>query len=292
MKSAAVIGVGAMGGPIVRRIQSGGFRVIACDKDQDALRAFGDSDVEVTEEAAGCAAADIVLVLVATADQVHSVLTGPDGLTSGLTPEHAPLVAVMSTVGAETVLEVQRALEPMGIRVIDAPISGGSLRAEEGRLSVIMGGDAEAIAAARPVMQCLGPDLFHCGPVGVAQTIKIVNNILGMVNTVVCAEAYRAALDHGVSLDAMTPILDVSTGRNWLSATPGEAAESFARFTSERRVFDSLMSIMRKDGTLGLEVLAGSEGEFPIISGLVSLVRAIGDETFDNWRVVGAAKAD
>jgi 3-hydroxyisobutyrate dehydrogenase len=292
VKSVAVIGVGAMGAPIARRILSGGFELTVCDRSDDALRPFADSGVRVTHQPADCSAADLVLILVATSDQLRDVLMGENGITSGLTPQHSPLVGVMSTVSPDTVVDVQRTLAPMGIRVIDSPISGGAVRAEEGRLAVIMGGDASDIEAVTPVMQCLGPELFHCGPVGAAQTIKILNNILGMVNTVTVAEVYRLALDHGLSLDDATRILDVSTGRNWLSATPGEAATSFGTFTASRRSFDSLMAIMRKDRDLGLGLLSGSDGSFPVIEQLVSLVDSLGDETFDNWRVVGASRED
>jgi 3-hydroxyisobutyrate dehydrogenase len=287
VESVAVVGVGAMGGPIARGVRTGGFDLTVCDVSDEALRPFAAEGVKTTTRPADCAACDLVAILVATVDQTRSVLLGEDGVASAVSPERSPLVAVMSTVGRDAILELENSLRPFGVRLVDAPISGGSVRAREGTLSVIMGGDRADVEMARPVMACLGPELFHCGPVGAAQTVKVINNILGMVNTITAAEAYRLAVEHELDLAETTRILDVSTGRNWLSAVPDEAARSFGTFTSTRRAFDSLMAIMRKDASLGLELVSDSDGEFPVIERVATLVNSLGDETFDNWCAVG-----
>src|SRR3954453_7273151 len=131
VKSVAVIGVGAMGGPMARRIAGGGFDLTVCDRSNDALRAF-EGDAVTTTRPADCAAADLILILVVTADQVREVVLGDNGITSGLTPEHSPLVAVMSTIGQTPVVELQEQLNPLGVRLIDSPISGGAVRAGGG----------------------------------------------------------------------------------------------------------------------------------------------------------------
>lgn len=292
VKSVAVVGVGAMGGPIARRIQSGGYELTVCDANDEALRRFDDGSALVTREPSACSAADLVLVLVATADQVREVVLGPSGIVAGLDSQRSPLVAVLSTVGRDTVVDLEQILAPMGMRLIDAPISGGPVRAEEGRLAVMMGGSAADVMAARPVMECLGPQVFHCGPVGAAQTIKIANNIIGVLNVLLAAEVYRLIVDHGLNLEDATPILDAGTGRNWLSSTPGEAASSLATFTATHDAFDGLMRIIRKDVALGLELRSGSTGAYPLIEGLAPIVNSLGDETYENWRAVGGQSPD
>jgi 3-hydroxyisobutyrate dehydrogenase len=292
VKSVAVIGVGTMGAPIARSILAGGFDVMVCDRSEDALRQFEGESVRTTTRAADCAAADLVLVLVVTADQVREVVMGEHGIVSGLTSERSPLVAVMSTVGRNPVVELDQELAVHGVRLIDAPISGGPARAEARKLSVMIGGRAADVAVAEPVFECLGPEVFHCGPVGAAQTVKIGNNILGMINTYAAAEVYRLMIEQGLDLTEATPVIDVSTGRNWLSARSGEAASSFKAFTASRRMYDGLNAIMRKDAALGLELLAGSDGSFPVIEGISALVNSLGEETFDNWQVVAGAAAD
>jgi 3-hydroxyisobutyrate dehydrogenase len=178
------------------------------------------------------------------------------------------------------------------VRLIDAPISGGALRAEVGSLAIIMGGEDDDIDFARPVMESLGTQLFHCGPVGAAQTVKIINNILGIASTHFAAEAYRLALDHGLSVTDTAAVLEASTGRNYLSENAGEAAASFAKWAGTRREFDSLRSIMLKDLGIALELTSASQGSYPATERLMSLVGSLGDETFENWCTVGAAPAE
>src|SRR3954449_2531174 len=116
VKSVAVIGVGAMGGPMARRIAAGGFDLTVCDRSDDALQAFGGAAVTTTRPA-DCAAADLILIRVVTADQVREVVLGDNGIASGLTPEHSPLVAVMSTIGQTPVVELREQLNPLGVRL-------------------------------------------------------------------------------------------------------------------------------------------------------------------------------
>jgi 3-hydroxyisobutyrate dehydrogenase len=287
--SAAVVGVGAMGAPIARRLISADYAVTVCDHSEAALAPFADGPATVTTEPAACAGAEIILILVATADQVRQVLLGEHGIASALDGNTSPLVAVMSTIGDRTVRDLQEQVAPVGLRLIDAPISGGPVRAEQGTLTVIMGGDAADIATARPFLECLGPNLFHCGRLGAGQTLKVANNILSNVNTLATAEVYRILVDRGLSLPEATQVLDVSTGRNWLSATPGEAATTFQSFTETREGFDSVLRIIRKDASLGRALSAESEGSFPVIEQVTALAESLGDETFDNWRAVAGA---
>ena len=288
VKSVAVIGVGAMGAPMARRILAAGYTVTVCDTSEQALAPFADSPATVTGRASHCNASDLVLVLVATGEQVRDVLIGRNGLISGLDQKRPPLVGIMSTVGSETMRDLEQSLAPLGIHLIDAPISGGAVRAEEGSLTLIVAGEESDIAIAKPVLECLGRELFHCGPVGVAQTVKIANNILAMVNTLTAAEVYRLVLDHDLTLAAATPIFDASSGRNWLSANPDEAARLYATFARTRHSFDSVMAVIRKDASLGLELRSRSGGSFPVIEQMTALVESLGDETFETWRTVGA----
>src|SRR3954451_13177038 len=99
LKSVAVIGVGAMGAPIARRILAGGHALTVCDRSDDALAPFADGAATVTRNPNDCSDADLIVILVATGDQVREVLVGPDGIASTLSPERRLLVAVMSTVG-------------------------------------------------------------------------------------------------------------------------------------------------------------------------------------------------
>ncbi|MYW96107.1 NAD(P)-dependent oxidoreductase [Amycolatopsis rubida] len=290
-QSAAVIGLGAMGAPIARRIQEAGHELTVCDKRQEAVRPLTESGAKVAEEPAGCGHADIVLVVVATGDQVRETLLGAGGLVSGL-GTHKPLVVVMSTVGQVMLVALRDQLNEKGLRLIDAPISGGAVRAAEGTLSVLVGGDEADFEAVKPVLDLLGRNIFHCGPVGSAQLVKIANNVLGNVNTLASAEVYRLLLEHGLAPSEVAPIFEASSGRNWLTADAGEVARAYAHLAGARREFDAVTPIMRKDIGLGTALARESSGSYPLIQALANVISHLGDETYENWHIVGTSRGN
>ena len=285
--SVGVIGVGAMGGPIARRLHEAGFAVTVCDQNESTLTRVAASGAVAVRQAAHCGACDVVLVLVATPQQVRQVVAGEDGLVTGVQSGHRPIVLIMSTVPGHVVIDLQSAVASSGVRLLDAPISGGLLRAEEGTLSVMAGGDKSDLQAVQPVLDVIATDVFHCGPLGSGATIKIVNNIVGTANTLVLAEACRIALECGLDLDETVRVLDASSGRTYLTGSPGEVPQFFARLTRTRQDFDSLTAIMRKDFSLAVDLAADVEGTYPLIDRLKSFADSIGDETYENWHAVG-----
>jgi 3-hydroxyisobutyrate dehydrogenase len=291
-QSVAVIGVGAMGAPMARRIHAAGFDLTVCDKSEEALAPFAKSGVTVTRNPSDCSASDIIIILVATPGQLRDVVLGEHGIKSGLAPGQSPILAVSSTVTPQAVYELQESLQGTAVRVIDVPISGGVVRAEKGTLTIIMGGEAADVESVKPVFATLGTQMFHCGGVGAAQTMKIVNNVLGVANYLIVAEAYRLAVEHGLALADTTRVLEVSTGRNFLSADASEVPATFSAYTKTRQDSATLMSILRKDIGLALELASDSQGEYPVIAGLMPVLDSLGDETFDNWAVIGALRPE
>jgi 3-hydroxyisobutyrate dehydrogenase-like beta-hydroxyacid dehydrogenase len=287
--SVAVIGVGAMGGPMASRLHEAGFDVTVCDRDEAALSRFDAAGIETVKEPSRCAGAEVVLVLVATPQQVRDVVAGESGIASGLFAARPPLVVVMSTVPAETVTELHEALLPSGVRVIDAPISGGVVRAARGTLSVMVGGEAADLEKIRPVLSAFASQVFHCGPVGSGETLKIVNNIIGTTSAMVMAEACRLALERGLDLDDTIRVLEASSGRTYLTADQGEAAEFYSQITRTRQGFDSLAAIMRKDFGLAVQLAGDVQGSYPLVERLKEFADVMGDETFENWHTVGTA---
>jgi 3-hydroxyisobutyrate dehydrogenase len=284
-QSVAVIGVGAMGAPMAARLLDAGFRVFLCDRDEAALARFRSTSATVVASPAECAHCDVVLVLVVTAAQLRDVVLGDGGVVTGLVGR-MPTIAVMSTVPPASLLELQRALAPHGVGLLDAPISGGAFRAAEGSLTIILGGGSDDVAVARPVLETLGTNILHCGPVGSAQVVKIVNNVIGSVNTLITAEAYRIAVENGLTLEVTTRVLDVSTGRNFLSSSSGDAPAAYGTWTEDRDAFDSLLAIMRKDLGLAVSLAEEAGGGFPVLTRLTALLDDLGEDTFTTWQAI------
>jgi 3-hydroxyisobutyrate dehydrogenase-like beta-hydroxyacid dehydrogenase len=291
IKSVAVIGVGAMGAPMAQRIQAAGFDLTVCDSREEALVPFIKSGTNIARSPADCAACDVVAIVVATPEQLRSVVLGSQGVRAGIAAQRSSILAVMSTVPARDLQELQRAVRPLGLDVIDAPVSGGVRRAEEGTLAIMTGGDPNIVELVRPVLASMGTHIFHCGGVGAAQTMKIVNNILGIANAVIAGEAYRLALENGLDPALVSQVLEVSTGRNFASAEPAGPASVYASMTRSRAGFDSLVSIVRKDIGLAAELASIAAGEYPAVASILALVEVLGDETYANWRRVGGIPA-
>ncbi|WP_170947636.1 MULTISPECIES: NAD(P)-dependent oxidoreductase [Nocardiaceae] len=288
MESVAVLGVGAMGAPMARRLASAGYAVTVCDRNVDALDSFAGVATTVSTDPRSCASADAVLVLVATAAQVAEVLVGDHGVFAGDVGERPPVVVVMSTVGPEHIRELRQGVARYGAGVVDAPVSGGVNGAENGTLSVFLGGDPATVDSIEPVLKHLGDRLFRCGGVGDAQTVKMVNNAIAVVNAHVGAEAFRFAVERGLLPAAVAPVLEASSGRNLLTVDSRDVATMFAEWTASRPDFDALTSIMAKDLRLVAELTEPNRLHYPVLGRLPDLVGAIGDDTFDTWRKVAA----
>ena len=142
------------------------------------------------------------------------------------------------------------------------------------------------MAAARPVFAAMGNNLFHCGEVGDAQKVKLVNNLICNANTMITAEAYRLAQEQGLDLGVLTEVLQVSTGRNFLTADPGGVSAVYASIAPDRERFKSTLSIMGKDAHIAANLAAGPLSAHPAIGSLISILDGAGDETFENWRRV------
>lgn len=287
--SVAVIGIGAMGAPIARRVSDAGFNLTVCDKNMTALAAFADTGVRVTEKPSDCADSDVIVVLVATAEQMRDAVFGESGIVSGTRPGQHPVVVIMSTVSRDAVIDVQSRLDSYGISIIDAPVSGGPPRAKDGTLSVLVGGDAADIDSVREFLECVGARIFHCGPVGSAQVVKIVNNMICAANVAITGEAYRLALANGIEMADFVPILDVSSGRNFLSASPDDAEAYFTGWSSSREVYNSTLAIVAKDVGLAADLAETAPGSYPALGALQQVVGRLGSATFEHWQAVAAA---
>lgn len=287
IRSVAVIGVGAMGAPMATNIHKAGFELTVCDRNPDALAPFATLGARCVRQARDCAGCDAVIVLVATPQQARAVVLGDDGLRAGL-DGRTPMLVVMGTIAPETMRELAHELEPTGMRVVDAPVSGGPVKAQAGTLAIMMGGAAEDVDRLRPLMQAMGPNLFHCGPLGAGQATKIVNNLVGITTLMVAAEAYRIAGDNGIRLPDAIPVFEAGSGRNFFTAHPKDAPEAYTAWTQTRADFDSIQSILRKDIDLALAIGEGS-GPLPFTKALRAMLDSVGDDTFETWSAVAAA---
>jgi 3-hydroxyisobutyrate dehydrogenase-like beta-hydroxyacid dehydrogenase len=153
---------------------------------------------------------DLVVSMVVDGDQVASVLLGEHGVVEAA---RAGLLCVdMSTIGPVDARRVAGALHERGVAMLDAPVTGSSPRAEEGTLTIMVGGEPDGYARALGVLETMGELIVHVGELGQGQMLKLINNSLGAANAAAVAEALLLARATGVDLDALVAVTSAGSG--------------------------------------------------------------------------------
>ena len=217
----AWIGLGAIGAPMARALAGAGLPVTAYDLFPAAREAI--AEVAATTETARGAArgADVVAVMVATPDQLEAVLFGEeDGIAGELTA--GTVLLIMSTVGPAALDATATRLAGTGVRIVDAPVSGGAARAADGDLLVMVGGAESDVAAARPVLDALASNAPVVGPrPGDGQRFKIVNQLLCGVHIAAAGEALALADSMGLDLRQVHEVLGTGAAASFMFGDRG-----------------------------------------------------------------------
>lgn len=269
------VGVGNIGGPMAQSVQGAGFELTVCDKNAEALRKFADTGARLCSNAEGCADSDVVILMVNNDDQLNDSVSGPGGLLNGLSEGNRPLVVIMSTVLPETVLGTAKTLAEKNISVIDAPVSGGAALAGQGALSIMVGGKAEDLARARPVLEAMGKKIFHCGALGNGEVAKILNNLVGLTTIMLLPEALQLGVRYGLDLRQLSSIMDVSSGRNFFSSDWDRARKQYNEFTSDLTRTASVIKIHAKDMKLALELGSEKETKMPLLQAAYDATKSL-----------------
>ena len=217
MKSIGFIGTGMIGNPMARALLKAGFHLKAHDQNPKALESVLAAGAEPVRGPADLKDAEAVLIMVNTMDQVNTVLLGKEGLVAGWGDGPKPVVVVMSTVSPEGIRELREQLDPEGIRLLDAPVSGGAVLAEEGKLAIMVGGPKQDFALVRPVFEGLGDKIYHVGPLGAGMAMKLVNNMIAITSMLIVPEAIALGAKYGLAADRMVDIINASSGKTFIT---------------------------------------------------------------------------
>jgi 3-hydroxyisobutyrate dehydrogenase len=194
--------------------------------------------------AKACAGADVVLIGVRDAAQLESALFGPSGASETLA--EGAVVILTSTVGRDAARDAARRLDELHVHLIDAPVSGGPVRAGEGDLLIMVGGDAEALAQGTSVLRALASTLTVAGPrVGDGQMLKTVNQLLCGVHTAAAAEALALAHALGLDLDSTLEVLGKGAAASFMLSDRGPRIVQ--QLTGSRPMLRSRLDVISKD---------------------------------------------
>lgn len=211
----AFIGVGNMGGRMSRRLLAAGYPVTVCDSSRELVESLVGDGARAAGSAADAAAdADLVILSLPTPAIVEAVISGEDGILRTARP--GTTVVDMSTGDPGTARRVEAACRAAGLNFLDAPVSRGVVGAEKGTLLIMVGGDAEVLEAARPVLSHLGSDIVHVGGPGSGQVVKLCNNMLAAIHMQALGEVLVTGVKAGVGVDTLASVLSGGTGGSWI----------------------------------------------------------------------------
>ena len=216
IKKVGVIGLGSMGMGIAQSLLRSGFEVHACDVRHETVQALADKGAHAAQSPAALAAqVHALLIVVVNAQQTEAVLFGEQGAASALAP--GSVVIACATVAPEFAEALGARLAGMGLRFIDAPISGGAAKAQAGEMSVMAAGAPEAFDACAGIFDAICAKLYRLGEQpGQGSKVKMINQLLAGVHIAAAAEAMALGLRAGCDPEALYEVISNSAGSSWM----------------------------------------------------------------------------
>jgi 3-hydroxyisobutyrate dehydrogenase-like beta-hydroxyacid dehydrogenase len=206
------IGLGAMGLPMARRVLSAGHTMYTTFhrrlEPAEELRAMGATVLATPAEVA--AVADVVITILPADAELREVVFGATGILRGVASGKALIEMTSGT--ALAMQEIAAAIERKGGAVLDAPVSGGTPAAEQGTLTIMVGGDEALLERFRPLLQAMGTRILHVGKVGQGKIVKIVNQVMAAIHLLTIGEAFALGIKNGADPDVLYEVIKNSSG--------------------------------------------------------------------------------
>ena len=215
MEKIGFIGLGIMGKPMAKNLVKAGYELTFYARRSEVIEEMeAEGATGVGSPKAVAEATDIVVTIVTADAEVREVVSGPEGVLEGAC--EGQLVVDMSTISPLTIQEIAGAAAEQGVRVMDAPVSGGDTGAIAGTLTIIAGGAAEDFERCQGIFKAMGKEenIFHVGPVGVGQTVKIINQLIGGINIAAISEGLVLGIRAGADPEVMRQVIGVSSGNS------------------------------------------------------------------------------
>jgi 3-hydroxyisobutyrate dehydrogenase-like beta-hydroxyacid dehydrogenase len=255
MAELGFVGLGVMGSGVARRLLDAGHTVTVWNRTREKAKPllaagahWADSPRAVAERS------EIVFTMVTNTAAVKAVTDGPNGILAGLAP--GKVYVDMSTASPANTRALAEQIAAIGAQMLDAPVSGSVITLEEGKLTIMVGGDAETFERVKPVLEAIGPRVFHLGPNGTAVTMKIAINLSLAVQMLAFSEVVLLAEKTGIARERVVEVMLASVIASPMIAYRGP----FVLEHPDTAWFDSRM--MQKDMNLALEL--GRELEVPL----------------------------
>jgi len=248
MQTVGFIGLGNMGKRMAERLIRTGQQLRVYDINTSVLKSFQDLGAEIaaspSDVAAGCS---VIITMLPNAAIVEEVVLGHQGIIDGVKP--GTIYIDMSSSSPAVVQKLADRLGGKGASMIDAPVSGGVLRAADGTLSIMAGGDDERIASVKPLLGLLG-DVVHVGQLGSGYIVKSLNNLLLATNFLALCEVLISGSKLGVETETLLKVINNSSGKSYVS----ERSIFFPRIMERNFEVVYTNDLMYKDLGIAMEI--------------------------------------
>lgn len=275
-KRIGLIGLGNMGRGMALTLKRQGFEVVGTDVAIATREALSKEGITVRETIGEVVAeCDIVLLSLPTAAIVEDVVTGSGGILANAKP--GLLVVDTSTSHPETTRRLAEKLRRAGMRMLDAPVSGGPKGAITGTMAMVIGGAKEDLAEAEPVLAAMTAKRVHVGEIGAGHVAKIANNLFAAAHLLIAGEVTRMAEKAGVPTEQLLQGINAGSGRSFITE------HSYPTWIMNGK-FDSgfTMKLMRKDVRLSQELISALAMDLPMAAKVAELwalsAQSIADE--------------
>jgi len=259
-----LIGLGIMGAPMARNLLKAGFPLTVATRTPGKAEKFAVENSSLgAVKAAGtpaevAAASEIIVTMVTDSPDVVAVARGDHGIFAAAKP--GSIIIDMSTISPQVTRELAEEARAKGLFWLDAPVSGGEKGAIEGTLTIMVGGEAEALERARPVLDAMGKRITHFGPAGAGQSAKLCNQIMTAVNMLAVCEAITFGAKAGLDLATLHQALTGGAANSW-------ALEVLGKKMIERDFKPAFMvKLQQKDLRLVLDAANANHTSLPTAS--------------------------
>ncbi|MEM2932168.1 MAG: NAD(P)-dependent oxidoreductase [Nitrososphaerota archaeon] len=211
------IGVGTMGTPIVLNLLKKGFsvKIYARRSDTENVKKVVEKGGTLLKSLKEIGSnADVVMTCLPSPAASEEVILGENGVLKSM--KKGSIIVELSTVPASLIRKIGEVAVHHGVEVLDAPISGGRKRAEEGTLTIMVGGKKEVFNKCLPIFQAIAQRIYHVGELGNGEKIKLINSLIANINLLVALEGLKIARKSAIDLLMLHEIIDNSTGQSWM----------------------------------------------------------------------------
>lgn len=206
MQQVAILGLGIMGSGMAHNLLKAGFSLTVYNRSRDKATALESAGAQVAETPRAAAeSADVIVAMVANDEASRAIWLGDDGALAAVRPD--ALLIECSTLTTGWVRDLAELAGQRGAAFLDAPVTGSKPVAESGKLGFLAGGDSSAFERARPILEAMGENINHLGPVGSGATMKLINNLMGGVQVAVLAEGLLLAEQAGLDMQQVVALL-------------------------------------------------------------------------------------